>query len=206
MLWLKPATIASIAIITVPSVANASGVLYQGDCARARIVKAEGKVANILPAERYEGVERRFKEFKPATACTKGTLRLYTLTRKSVSAENVEFAIRRVDVKYALPSGCSDLAIDNREFVGSVVFRTKLSEYDGVCYVQMTSSWEMRDANDPNSWVDRFDAYIELFDERANEIASGSSFQSFAVATMDINRSVYGNFASPVIFSKFYDP
>ena len=164
-------TVMALAATLASQAAWAENAIYEGDCARAKMVKDENTIDKVMRYSRYKGVQlARFGDSWEVT-CDSDTMILHTMTLVSRSTTEAVYSFRRADVTIGnTPGTCRSTRISSDTVSGTVRFSTRLENRNGLCEVYIWSDWQSSNSADPN-WKGRFANRIILLNDGSFAVA-----------------------------------
>lgn len=167
-------TVMALAATLASQAAWAENAIYEGDCARAQVVKDENTIDKLMSYSRYKGVAvGRFGSADEA-ACQTETVMMRALTLVSRSTTEAVFSYKRTDLDFGTVSGtCRSVKIRNDTTSGTVRFSTRLQTVNGRCEVYVWSEWTETDSNDSN-WRGAFSTRVIMLSGGSFTVAQGA--------------------------------
>ena len=164
---IKPrfAATAAFAALVSGQAAQASDVVYLGECSRAQTVKNQSTIDKLLVDARYEGMQRSYFGAESDLECDINELTFYSLQRRSSNAQEVLFDVVRHDVNYGMVENCVELERFSA-VTGTVSFTTRLDTKGELCELYIWSDWKLSDPADPN-WAGNFANRVTIVGESA---------------------------------------
>ena len=148
--------------------------MYEGDCARAQVVKNESTIDKLMRYSKYKGVSlARFGSASEA-ACETETVIMRTLTMVSRNASEAVYSYRRTDLDFGTtPGSCRSVKVRNDTTSGTVRFSTRMQTVNGRCEVYVWSEWTETDSSDPN-WRGAFSTRILMLSAGSFTVTQGA--------------------------------
>lgn len=150
----------ALSLLLAGEAAQASEVVYLGDCTRAQMVKDQTTIDTLIADPRYEGVQRLYTGDLWKVECRAVQLSHYTLTRRSASYSEVVYDLVREDINFGAVKNCMDPAQVGGIVTGSVTFTTNLVTKGELCEVYIWSDWKQYLSTDAN-WNGGFGARVQ---------------------------------------------
>lgn len=168
------AALAAMAATLSGQAARAEDALYEGDCARAQVVKDESTIDKLMRYTRYKGVSlARFGSASEA-ACETETVIMRSLTMVSRTASEAVYSYKRTDLDFGTtPGTCRNVKVRNDTTTGTVRFSTRMQTVNGRCEVYVWSEWTETDSSDPN-WRGAFSTRILMLGGGSFTVTQGA--------------------------------
>lgn len=170
----KGAAMVVLAATLSSQAAWAEDALYEGDCARAQMVKDESTIDKLMRYTKYKGVSLARFGSPAEAACETETVIMRTLTLVSRTATEAVYSYKRTDLDFGTtPGTCRNVKVRNDTTSGTVRFSTRLQTLNGRCEVYVWSDWTETDSSDPN-WRGAFSTRILMLSGGSFTVTQGA--------------------------------
>ncbi len=169
------AAMAGMAAVLTSQAAWADNAIYEGDCARAQVVKDENTIDKLMRYSTYKGSQ--ILRFGTSSEATCDSDRVIVQVLKLVSRSSVEavYSFRRTDIMLGnTPGACRAASLNRDSISGTVRFSTKMQPINGRCEVYVWSDWQSTDTAAPD-WKGHFANRIILLNNGSFTVAQGAA-------------------------------